>query len=130
MKFGPSIPHNPEGYTAKGGTHYPAVFPYDPETPVLVQLGGGVTSEFSSPARSFIWTAFWKDSEIISYRLPADHHAYGPKRSVAGHEPDAFFNAYEDYQSSAYAFAHRNRVEADEFADTNLRIGIWRAYKK
>ena len=116
MQFGPAIPHNPHGYTAKDGTHYPAVFPYDGVMVAEVMFRDGTWDVFGKP-KFFDWghSYEYKCSDIIAYRLPADHHAYGPKVSRMGREPDYVFNVYNRQKD---AKGMRNR------------IGIWRIYLK
>jgi hypothetical protein len=129
MIFGPAIPHNPHGYTAKDGTHYPAVFPYAGDTPVDVRCRDGKWINYSS-ADGWMWCdePFY-DVQIIAYRLPADHHAYGPKVSSKGREPDRVVNVYETWQDNLCAFEHVDRRAAD-FGANKQRIGIWRVYLK
>lgn len=125
MKFGPAIPHNPHGYTAKDGTYYPAVFPYGGDTPVMVMTTRGRPLGFTSawPAKCVDW------SDVLMYRLPADHHVYGPKVSRMGREPDRVFNVYEHRQDRLNIFEYFDRATAHASAMLN-RIGIWRVYLK
>jgi hypothetical protein len=129
MIFGPAIPHNPHGYTAKDGTHYPAVFPYDPRQRIVFKMANG--AEFPD----FVWRLDFgvlpisPAAEIIAYRLPADHHAYGPKVSSKGREPDRVVNVYETWQDNLCAFEHVDRLFAD-YGANKQRIGIWRVYLK
>ena len=126
MKFGPAIPHNPHGYTAKDGTHYPAVFPYAGDVLVDVQFRDGGWHDCYL-AKSWDWRENFgvQASQIIAYRLPADHHAYGPKVSRMGREPDRVFNVYERWQFDLEGYDHPDRETAD-FNAIEGRIGIWR----
>jgi hypothetical protein len=127
MQFGPAIPHNPHGYTAKDGTHYPAVFPYESDTPISVKLRGDDDFDSDVGDASGLWWGSEPShaTQITAYRLPADHHAYGAKVSSMGREPDRWVN---DYQIGGQGDVWESRARCDRL---NLgRIGIWRIYLK
>jgi hypothetical protein len=129
MEFGPAIPHNPHGYTAPDGTHYPAVFPYGGHGRIEVTYCDGMIGlldEYSADD----WPHFEENPsiDITSYRLPADHHAYGPKVSRMGREPDLYVNAVEDGKPHQGVWSYR--AYADFSSKSEGRLGIWRIYLK
>lgn len=137
VTYGPPIPHDPTPVTLSDGTKVSPVCPW----PDVVGVVKWSDMEWGSyePCRlgDWAWDINYRMVKLTAYRLPADHHAYGPKRSRVGREPDKWCNDYHDWwwadigQSQHYIYAntHRSKTSADASANEG-RIGIWRVYMK
>lgn len=116
--FGAVIPHVPG-----------KPFPYDANEIMIKFRGENSFIHVHSKVLHWGEIPSLPSAEIIAYRLPADHHAYGPRISRMGREPDGWVNDYGD----DYGVFREERSWADFLAASaprSSRVGIWRIYQK
>lgn len=118
-EFGPPIPHAPGK---------PCPFP---NAVGLVYFSDLERWQIGYPMR----LGSWRDTEyssgnITHYRLPADHHAYGPRVSRMGGEPDETYLIWENGTRLKIGVTG-GRKSNHYVGDHKIpRIGIWRIYLK
>lgn len=111
-KFGPIIPHlNGE------------VCPFPDAVGEIIYSDGYIVD--STRLNSMVGWERGGEFRVSGFRLPADHHAYGPRKSRMGRAPDQWVN---DYPTGCGSLLRRRDV-ADAFA-SGRRQGIWRIYLK
>lgn len=124
VTYGPPIPHDPTPVKLSDGTVVQPVCPW-PDVVGVYQMRSGTWDHKPCRLSWLRWNFTDYLSDIMAYRLPADHHAYGDRRSRRG-EPDRWMNAYP---SNRRGGMWRSKEDCDNAANYT-RIAIWRIYKK